>query len=176
MATKNTAFPVQILNAEPVVRSVGNHVARYGLAIVIGWIGIFKFYPYEAHNIQPLVSNSPFMGWLYSLFSVEMFSMMVGVVEVVTALLLIVKPWYPAVSLVGSAFAILLFACTLTFTITTPGVGEASAGGFPLLSMTGQFLIKDIVLLGVSILTLADAMRAIRCRAMPTNAFGDPPA
>jgi uncharacterized membrane protein YkgB len=55
-------------------------------------------------------------------------------------------------------------------------VGEASAGGFPLLSMTGQFLIKDIVLLGVSILTLADAMRAIRCRAMPTNAFGDPQA
>jgi uncharacterized membrane protein YkgB len=143
--------------------------------MVIGWIGIFKFYPYEAHNIQPLVSNSPFMGWLYSVFSVETFSMIVGVVEVVTALLLIVKPWYPAVSLLGSAIAIVLFVCTLTFTITTPGVVEASAGGFPLLSMTGQFLIKDIVLLGVSILTLADAMRAISCRAMPTNACGDPP-
>jgi uncharacterized membrane protein YkgB len=110
------------------------------------------------------------MGWLYSLFSVETFSTIVGVVEVVTALLLIVMPWYPAISLFGSAMAIVLFVCTLTFTITTPGVGEASAGGFPLLSMTGQFLIKDIVLLGVSILTFADAMRAISHRAMPTNA------
>jgi uncharacterized membrane protein YkgB len=169
MAVKNTAFPVAILKAEPVVRSVGNNVARYGLAIVIGWIGIFKFYPYEAHNIQPLVSNSPFMGWLYSLFSVETFSTIVGVVEVVIALLLLVKPWYPAISMLGSALAIVLFACTLTFAITTPGVGEGSAGGFPLLSMTGQFLIKDIVLVGVSILTLADAMRAITGRAMPTN-------
>jgi uncharacterized membrane protein YkgB len=105
-------------------------------------------------------------------FSVETFSMILGVVEVVTAVLLVVKPWYPTVSLVGSVLAILLFVSTLSFVITTPGVGEASAGGFPLLSMTGQFLIKDIVLLGVSILTLADAMRAIARRAAPTAAYG----
>jgi reactive chlorine resistance protein C len=142
MAAGSNAFPAAILDAEPVVRSVGSIVARYGLAIVIGWIGIFKFYPYEAHNIQPLVSHSPFMGWLYSLFSVETFSLILGVVEVLTALLLVVKPWYPTVSLLGSVLAIVLFVSTLTFVITTPGVGEASAGGFPLLSMTGQFLIK----------------------------------
>jgi reactive chlorine resistance protein C len=175
MAVKSNAFPAATLNAEPVVRSVGNIVARYGLAIVIGWIGILKFYPYEAHNIQPLVSHSPFMGWLYSVFSVETFSLMLGVVEVLTALLLVVKPWYPTVSLLGSALAIVLFVSTLTFVITTPGVGEASAGGFPLLSMTGQFLIKDIVLLAVSILTLADAMRAIACRAVPTKAYEESP-
>ncbi|MGY4646313.1 YkgB family protein [Mycobacterium sp. URHB0021] len=175
MTVKSTVLPAAFLNAEPVVRSVANNVSRYGLAIVIGWIGIFKFYPYEAHNIQPLVSNSPFMGWLYSLFSVETFSLMLGIVEVITALLLVIKPWYPAVSLLGSVMAILVFVCTLTFVITTPGVGEASAGGFPLLSMTGQFLIKDIVLLGVSILTLADALRAIACRAVSTTAYGESP-
>ncbi|CPZ22191.1 inner membrane protein ykgB [Mycobacteroides abscessus] len=73
-------------------------------------------------------------------------------------------------SLAGSALAILLFVSTLSFLITTPGVGEASAGGFPFLSMTGQFLIKDIVLLGVSILTLADAMEAITHHAASTQA------
>ena len=36
MTVKSNAFPAAILNAEPVVRSVGNIVARYGLAIVIG--------------------------------------------------------------------------------------------------------------------------------------------
>lgn len=39
--------------------------------------------------------------------------------------------------------------------------------------MTGQFLIKDIVLLGVAILTLADAMNAIGARASLTAAPGD---
>ena len=57
MTAERNAFPAAILNAERAVRSVGNIVARYGLAIVIGSIGIFKFYPYEAHNIQPLVPN-----------------------------------------------------------------------------------------------------------------------
>src|ERR1700754_332964 len=100
MAAGSNGLPTAILNVEPVVSSVGNTVARYGLAIVVGWIGICKFYLYEAHNIQPLVSNSPFMGWLYGVFSVETCSLMVGIVEVVTAVLLVVKPWFPAVSLV----------------------------------------------------------------------------
>ena len=75
----------------------------------------------------------------------------------------------------GSLLAILLFVSTLTFLFTTPGVGEASAGAFPLLSMTGQFLIKDIVLLGVAILTLADALQAIAPSASMTADRGDTP-
>jgi reactive chlorine resistance protein C len=63
----------------------------------------------------------------------------------------------------------------LSFVITTPNLGEASAGGFPLLSMTGQFLIKDIVLLGAAVLTLADAMRAIAHRVVPTATYGHSP-
>ena len=46
--------------------------------------------------------------------------------------------------------------------MTTPGVGEDTAGGFPLLSMTGQFLVKDVALLGISVWTLTDALRAAR--------------
>jgi uncharacterized membrane protein YkgB len=110
---------------------------------------------------------------MYHLLSVDAFSLLLGIVEIVTALLLVVKPWFPAISVTGSLLAILLFVSTLTFLFTTPGVGEASAGGFPLLSMTGQFLIKDIVLLGVAILTLADALKAIAPGASLTADRGD---
>ena len=175
MATDIKVVMSRLSNAESAVSSVGNIVARYGLAGVIGWIGILKFHTYEAQNIQPLVSNSPFMGWMYHLLSVDAFSLLLGIVEIVTALLLVVKPWFPAISVAGSLLAILLFVSTLTFLFTTPGVGEASAGGFPLLSMTGQFLIKDIVLLGVSILTLADALQAIAPSASMTADRGDTP-
>lgn len=166
MTSKSDALTSFCQNSASTVRATAHIIARYGLAIVIGWIGILKFYSYEALSIQPLVANSPFMSWLYSVFSVETFSSILGVLDIVTAILLIVKPWYPKISLMGSALAVLLFVGTLSFVITTPGVGEASAGGFPLLSMTGQFLIKDIVLLGVSIFTLADAMEAVGNRAI----------
>ena len=133
--------------------------ARYGLVVVIAWIGICKFTSFEAQGIQPLVANSPLMGWLYGIFSVDTLSALLGVVELLTAALLAVKPWWPKLSIAGSVMAIGLFLATITFLITTPGVFEASAGGFPILSSTGQFLIKDVALLGISLWTLSDALK-----------------
>jgi len=54
---------------------------------------------------------------------------------------------------------------TVSFLFTTPGVGEPAGGGFPALSSTGQFLLKDVPLLGLSLWTLVDAVKASRNRA-----------
>ena len=147
---------------EQVVTRLGGALARYGLVVVIGWIGLLKFTSYEAMGIQPLVANSPLMSWVYDVVSVRTFSTLLGVLEVATAILLAVKPWWPRLSAVGSVIAVGLFLATLSFMFTTPGVGEASAGGFPVLSVTGEFLIKDAALLGLSLWTLADALSAAR--------------
>lgn len=142
--------------------TLGALLARYGLVVVIGWIGLMKFTEFEARGIEPLVANSPLMSWLYDVFSVTTFSMLLGVVEVAAAVLLAVKPWAPRLSAVGSVIAIGLFVATLTFLFTTPGVFESSQGGFPMLTLSGGFLIKDVALLGVSVWTLADALRTAK--------------
>jgi uncharacterized membrane protein YkgB len=98
------------------------------------------------------------MSWVYDIMSVRAFSSALGVLELATAALIAVKPWWPTLSAVGSLVAIGLFVATLSFLFTTPGVLEASAG-FAVLSSTGQFLIKDVALLGISVWTLADALR-----------------
>src|SRR3954462_3553672 len=92
--------------------AVGALAARYGLVIVIAWFGLMKFTNYEAKGIQPLVSESPFMGWLYEFFSVYTFSALLGVFEVAAAVLIAVKPWWPRVSMLGSLLAIVLFTAT----------------------------------------------------------------
>ena len=71
------------------------------------------------------------MSWLYDIFSVYTFSVLLGVFEVAAAVLIAVKPWWPKVSILGSALAILLFVATISFLFTTPGVFEESVGGFP---------------------------------------------
>jgi uncharacterized membrane protein YkgB len=144
------------------IDAVGGLLARYALVIVILWFGVMKFTNYEAQGIQPLVAESPFMSWFYDIFSVYTFSVLLGVFEVGAAILIAVKPWWPKVSVLGSALAIVLFAATISFLFTTPGVFDESVGGFPLLSLTGGFLIKDIALLGIAAWTLADALRATR--------------
>ena len=88
------------------IDAVGGTLARYGLVVVLAWFGVLKFMTYEAKGIEPLVSESPLMGWLYGVFSVTTFSALLGVFELVAAALLAVKPWWPRVSMLGSLLAI----------------------------------------------------------------------
>ena len=120
-----------------------------------------KFTSYEANGIQPLVANSPIMGWLYRFLSVQGFSDLLGVVEIAIAMM-IGKRWLsPRVSAIGSTLAIVMFLTTLSFLFSTPG-WEPSLGGFPALAVVpGQFLLKDIVLLGGSIWSLGESLASI---------------
>jgi len=137
-------------------------VARYGLVIVIAWFGAMKFTHYEAQGISPLAANSPFLSWVYHVMSVDAFSRLLGIAELTTAALLALKPWFPKASVVGGILATTFFVGTLSFMVTTPGIGEASAGGFPVLSATGEFLMKDIALFGLALWLLADAIDTAR--------------
>ena len=143
------------------VEAVGRELARYGLVIVVLWIGCMKFTAYEAEGIRLYVDNSPLMSWVYGLTSVRNFSAMLGVVELTVAILIAARPLAPRASALGSALAVGMFLTTLSFLATTPGVWEASAGGFPALSgKPGQFLIKDLALLGISLWSLGEAWKA----------------
>ena len=141
--------------------AVGRELARYGLVIIVGWIGLMKFTAYEAEGIRLYVDNSPLMSWVYGSMSVRGFSAMLGADEVTTAILIALRPLSPRAAALGSALAVGMFLTTLSFLVTTPGVWEPSAGGFPALSgKPGQFLIKDMALLGISLWSLGEAWQA----------------
>jgi uncharacterized membrane protein YkgB len=142
------------------VQAIGGLTIRYGLALVIAWIGLMKFTNYEALGIEPLVASSPLMGWMYRILSVQQFSAGLGMVEVAIAALIALRPWFPKASALGSAAAVFMFLTTISFVFTAPG-WEPSLGGFPALSASvGQFLIKDVVLLGGAIWTCGESYAA----------------
>ncbi len=142
------------------LESVGEKIIRYGLVVILLWVGALKFAAYEAESIQGLVANSPLMSWMYSVMSVRGASMLIGVVEIVLGLLIATRPFAPMVSAIGSLGAALIFLLTLTFVFTTPGVWQPGYG-FPFPSpMPGQFLAKDIMLLGAAVWTAGEALRA----------------
>jgi len=139
---------------------LGSHVVRYGLALVILWIGLMKFTAYEALGIQPLVASSPLMHWMYSILSVREFSTGLGIAEITIAVLIGLRRWFPLASAVGSVAAVIMFLTTLSFLFSAPG-WEPSLGGFPALSASvGQFLIKDVVLFGAAVWTCGEAYSA----------------
>ena len=140
---------------------LGAFLIRYGLVLVLGWIGAMKFTAYEAEGIKTLVETSPFMSWIYKVFSLQATSNVIGLAELTAAALIAIRPLAPKLSAIGSVLAVFTFLTTLTFLFSLPG-WEASLGGFPALSGSGGFLLKDVVLLGAAFFTLGDSLASER--------------
>src|ERR1044071_3517394 len=140
---------------------LGTFLIRYGLVLVLGWIGAMKFTTYEAEGIKTLVQTSPFMSWLYKVFSLQATSNVIGVTELTAAALIAIRPLSSKLSAIGSVLAVFTFLTTLTFLFSLPG-WEKSLGGFPALSGSGGFLLKDTVLLGAALFTLGDSLSSKR--------------
>lgn len=157
MATNATTFTT--LAADRFTQA-GQLVMRYGLVVVLVWFGGGKFVKMES---RVLIENSPLMSWLYDFFSVTAVAYGLGTLEIIAAILIAIRPLRPELSALGSALAVILFLGTLSFLFTTPGVVGTVASGFPALSaQPGQFLLKDLVLIGVALWSLGDSLRATR--------------
>ena len=142
------------------IEVAGAATLRYGLALVLLWIGAMKFTAYEAEGISPFVENSPLFAWTYPVFGKQGLSNVLGVVEIAIGLMIAARAFAPSVSAVGSLLAVGMFLSTLSFLITTRGAWlEGTVLG---LSVPGQFLLKDVVLLGAALWSAAEAWKAAR--------------
>ncbi|MGA8982146.1 MAG: DUF417 family protein [Candidatus Acidiferrales bacterium] len=139
------------------LEALGLSISRYGLALVLLLIGLLKFTSVEAAGIQPLVAHSPLLSWTYAVLSVQGVSNGIGVIEIAIAVLLVLRPVSAKASLIGSLGSIVTFLLTTSFLFSTPGAIQWNHG-LPALGDAGQFLIKDVVLLGASFWTAAEAL------------------
>ncbi len=123
---------------------------RYGLVLILLMGGLQKWTAAEAEGIRPWIAHSPFLSWLYHVTSVQGASIVIGVIELVIALLIVVRRWSPKLTAIGSAGGILMFLTTLSFLITTPNQGPDAQG----------FLMKDFFLLGAAVWSCGEAWEA----------------
>jgi len=167
---------------------LGITVTRLGLIVVLLWIGGLKAFRYEADGIVPFVANSPFMKFWYADPTnykahknpegalVESnrawhesnrtypFAYGLGAVIVSYGLLLCLHPWLPQFATLGSFLVFVMSFVTLSFLITTPECWVPALGdvnhGFPYLSGAGRLVIKDAIMMGAALVTMADSARA----------------
>ena len=154
-----TAASYRSAHAQLKLETLGVSISRYGLVVVLLLIGFLKFTPAEAAGIQPLIAHSPLMSWLYVMLSVQGVSNLIGAIEITVAVLMALRPVSAKASFVGSLGSIVTFLLTTSFLLSTPGAVQLSHG-LPVLGDAGQFLIKDVVLLGALFWTAAEALAA----------------
>lgn len=107
---------------------------RYSLALILLWIGALKFV--DPSPVRMLLSAS------LSFLAFNAFVYILGALEIIAALLLLAGVWVRYVGLL----CLVLFAGTFTIFLTAPAVT-----GFPLLTLAGQFLLKDVVLAAAAV-------------------------
>ena len=141
--------------------TIGKYVTLYGIAVIFAWIGAMKFTAYEAAAIEGLVASSPFMSWIYSIFDQRTTAVLIGLVEISGAVLLATRPWSAHAGIAGAGIVLATTVVTVSFLFSAPG-WEPSLGGFPALSVVpGQFLIKDLAILGAALWIIGDAYNEI---------------
>lgn len=174
-----------ILNTIANLDQLGKKAVRTGIVIVFLWIGGLKFFTYEADGIVPFVANSPFMSFFYNQPSEYKefvnkegelvtenhewqianntygFANGLGILLIGIGILVAIHQWAPLASLIGSILVFILTIGTLSFLVTTPESWVPHLTdeqyGFPYLSGRGRLVLKDIVILGASLITMSES-------------------
>jgi uncharacterized membrane protein YkgB len=133
-------------------RNIPFLITSIGMIVMLLWAGSYKMTAPGAEGIIPLVSNSPLISWHFKLFGAYVGSDLIGLTEIVAALLIIAGYVKPRAGIAGGLIASLMFFITSTMVITTPGAIISVQGikYMRYMSFTGLFLFKDIISLGVS--------------------------
>lgn len=147
-----------VLSRQP----VSNHILRLTLAIVFLAFGYVKFFPFEADGVEPLIAAHPALSWLLPLFGKAGASAFLGVVEITAGIALLIGFRSVLANLFGGILTLVTFTITVSLFVFIPGVFEESAGGFPAISGTGGFLLKDTVLFAAGLVFAEQGYRDLR--------------
>jgi uncharacterized membrane protein YkgB len=125
-------------------------IISIGMIVMLLWAGSYKMTAPGAEGIVPLVSNSPLISWHFKLFGPYIGSDLIGLTEIMAALLMTAGYLRPKAGIIGGLIATGMFAITSTMVITTPGA-IVSVHGLRFMSFIGLFLFKDVISVGASL-------------------------
>lgn len=137
------------------------HLLRTTMVILYAFFGYQKWFQYEADALIPYISHGPLIFWMYPVFGIRGSTYFLGVSEWLFGGLLLLGFWNKKLGILGALGSCFTFIATATIIPFMPDGWAASAGGFPAMTETVAFLMKDLVLFAVSFYLLRqDVVRA----------------
>ncbi|HLZ01262.1 MAG TPA: DUF417 family protein [Bradyrhizobium sp.] len=138
------------------------HLVRAAMVILFFFFGYQKWWSYEAERLVPYISNGPLIFWLYPVFGHQGASWFLGVSEWTFGALLLAGFSDKRLGILGAAGSTATFIATVTIIPFMPD-GWDPVAGFPAMTGNVPFLMKDVVLLAVSLYLLKqDVVRVLQ--------------
>ena len=142
------------------------HLMRVAMVIIFFFFGYQKWWAYEVDRLVPYISNGPLIFWLYPALGMRGATWFLGVSEWTFGTLLLLGFWNKKLGILGALGSTATFVSTVTIIPFMPEGWDAAAGGFPAMTGNVPFLMKDVVLLAVSVYLLRqDLLRELRSGA-----------
>jgi uncharacterized membrane protein YkgB len=139
------------------------HLIRASMVIIFFFFGYQKWFHYEVERLIPYISNGPLIFWLYPALGMRGATWFLGASEWTFGTLLFLGFWNKKLGILGALGSTVTFITTVTIIPFMPDGWDAAAGGFPAMTGNVPFLMKDVVLLAVSIYLLKqDVTRELR--------------
>ncbi len=137
------------------------HLLRASMVIIFFFFGYQKWFAYEVERLMPFISNGPLIFWLYPALGMRGATLFLGVSEWTFGTLVFLGFWNKRLGILGALGSTATFVATATIIPFMPEGWNAAAGGFPAMTGNVPFLMKDVVLLAVSIYLLKQDVQRV---------------
>jgi uncharacterized membrane protein YkgB len=123
------------------------HLLRAAMVIIFAWFGYDKWFESEIRGLLPIITHGPFISWTIPVLGI-----------------LFLGFWNRKAGMLGALGSTFTFIATFTAMPFVPDAWDAGAGGFPAMTNNSAFLLKDLVLLAVSVYLLKEDVKRIVTR------------
>ncbi len=138
------------------LKTFGTFILRYGLGIVIIWLGYLKFKNVEAEYTRELISGG-YVSWILKYITPYALTQIIAYLQILVGFLIMLKPISKSLSFWAGIVAVIMFVFSLSLLFTSHFVW-LNGYGFPELSKAGQLVLKDFVLLGAAAWCVGDSL------------------
>src|SRR6266481_259137 len=145
------------------------HFLRASMVLIFLFFGYQKWWEYEAQALIPYISNGPLIFWMYPVFGIRGATWFLGASEWLFGALLFWGFWNKTAGILGAIGSCASLVSTVTILPFMPGAWAPSAGGFPAMTGTGAFLMKDVVLFAASFYLLKQDLQRVAIFADQTS-------
>ena len=142
-----------LANSSLLKEDLDYHLLRASMVIIFLLFGYQKWFEYEVQVLIPYISNGPLIWWMYPVLGIWGASWFLGVSEWLIGALLFLGFWNKELGVLGALGSVVTFVMTVTIIPFMPN-GWDPAAGFPAMAGNVPFLMKDVVLLAVSVYLL----------------------
>jgi uncharacterized membrane protein YkgB len=134
---------------------------RAAMVIIFAWFGYDKWFESEITALLPIITHGPLISWTIPVLGIRGTAILLGTSEWTFGTLLLLGFWNHKAGMLGALGSTFTFIATFTAMPFVPDAWDAGAGGFPAMTNNSAFLLKDLVLLAVSVYLLKEDVQRI---------------